>query len=68
LRRNAAEFYNDKCAGCHAGKTHPVLAAGRAPDNCIGCHMPEVSPREHLQFANHWIGVYREGAPLKPAR
>jgi hypothetical protein len=30
--------------------------------------MPEVSPRQHLQFANHWIGVYREGAPLKPAR
>jgi hypothetical protein len=68
LRRNAAEFYNEKCAGCHTGKPHPVLAAGRAPDNCIGCHMPEVSPRRYLQFANHWIGVYREGAPLKPAR
>ena len=68
LRRNGAEFYNAKCARCHAEKPHPVLSAGSASDNCIGCHMPEVSPRPHLQFANHWIGVYREGAPLKPAR
>ena len=68
LRRNDAEFYNAKCAECHAGKPHPTLAAGRASDNCIGCHMPEVSPRQHLQFANHWIGVYREAASLKPAR
>lgn len=68
LRRDAAEFYNAKCGRCHAGKQHPVLATGRAPENCIGCHMPEVSPRQHLEFANHWIGIYREGAPLKPAR
>jgi hypothetical protein len=68
LRRNAAEFYNAKCAGCHAGKPHPALPTGNVSDNCVGCHMPEVSPRRHLQFANHWIGVYREGSPLKPVR
>jgi formate-dependent nitrite reductase cytochrome c552 subunit len=28
---------------------------------CVGCHMPEVSPREPLTFANHWIGIYRHG-------
>jgi hypothetical protein len=30
--------------------------------------MPEVAPGEHLRFANHWIGIYREGSPLKPIR
>jgi hypothetical protein len=68
LRQNDAPFYNAKCAGCHSGKPHPQLAGGRAADNCIACHMPEVSPRQHLQFANHWIGVYAESSPLKPVR
>jgi hypothetical protein len=63
LRRNDNAFYNGKCALCHTGDPHPALA--KAAD-CVSCHMPEVSPRKHLQFANHWIGVYRDGSPLKP--
>jgi hypothetical protein len=68
LRRNDAAFYNGRCASCHGGKPHPALATETSTDNCIGCHMPAVTPREHLQFTNHWIGVYRAGLPLKPMR
>jgi hypothetical protein len=66
LRRGDAAFYNAKCAACHVSGTHPVLAPSRSTQDCVSCHMPPVSPREHLQFTNHWIGVYREGSPLKP--
>ena len=62
LRRDAA-FYNGKCALCHTSNPHPALA--NAAD-CVHCHMPQVSPRQHLQFTNHWIGVYRQDSPLKP--
>jgi hypothetical protein len=68
LRRNDEVFYNGKCASCHGGKPHPVLSAAGNMNNCVRCHMPAVSPREHLSFANHWIGVYREGSPLRPIR
>jgi hypothetical protein len=30
--------------------------------------MPKVSPRAPLRFTNHWIGIYREGFPLRPRR
>jgi hypothetical protein len=30
--------------------------------------MPLVSPQPALRFTNHWIGVYRAGAKLKPIR
>jgi len=68
LRRQDVAFYNDKCVSCHSGKSHPVLATAANTDECIRCHMPGVSPRPNLQFANHWIGVYRERSPLKPIR
>jgi hypothetical protein len=68
LRTSDAAFYNARCAGCHGGKSHPELAPGAGADNCVSCHMPEVAPGEHLRFANHWIGIYREGSPLKPIR
>jgi len=66
LRRNDAAFYNGKCVSCHSGKPHPALAT--VTNDCVHCHMPGVSPRPHLQFANHWIGVYQEGSALKPRR
>ena len=68
LRVNAPAFYNGKCGGCHAGKPHPPVAAGGATTDCIRCHMPAVAPSPQLRFANHWIGVYRPGAPLRPVR
>ena len=68
LRRDAAS-YNERCANCHDG------AAAKPPEqpclvnpssNCIDCHMPRVTPQPPLRFTNHWIGVYRDGAKLKP--
>jgi hypothetical protein len=65
LKRGDAAFYNGKCASCHPQVAHTTVAnAG----NCISCHMPAVAPREHLRFANHWIGVYRPGQVLQPER
>ncbi|HZS52193.1 MAG TPA: multiheme c-type cytochrome [Bryobacterales bacterium] len=78
LRRDNA-FYNQHCLDCHkhsggepqiraAVKAHPPrpVCESRQPANCIDCHMPRVSPQAGLRFTNHWIGVYAEGAKLKP--
>jgi len=53
--------YNRRCLSCH-----PKSAA--KPANCVDCHMPRVSPQSPLRFSNHWIGIYRGGSKLKPAR
>ena len=70
LRRNDAPYYNARCAGCHDPKRHPAMTVGdpRKTQDCISCHMPGVEPQPRLRFANHWIGVYRPGAALKPSR
>jgi hypothetical protein len=61
LRRDSG-YYNRVCVSCHA-----AAHAEPAMTNCIDCHMPRVSPQPPLRFTNHWIGIYREGAKLKPA-
>ena len=66
LRRNDAAYYDSRCAVCHDRKKHPPLAVELR--GCASCHMPAVRAHEHLRFANHWIGVYQEGATLRPAR
>jgi hypothetical protein len=66
LRRNDAAYYDGRCAVCHDSKKHPPLSGPIG--SCTGCHMPVVRAHEHLRFANHWIGVYRAGATLRPAR
>jgi hypothetical protein len=58
----AASHYDAKCMGCHTTR-----AAACGDRNCAECHMPRVSPEPPLGFTNHWIGVYRGGAGLKPA-
>lgn len=58
LRKNDASYYNQRCVSCHA-----VTKGG----NCIDCHMPRVAPQPPLRFSNHWIGVYKDGAKLRPA-
>ena len=58
-----AASYDRTCSGCHARPRHRTAVAGRA---CVLCHMPAVEPQAHLRFANHWIGVYAEGKPLRP--
>ena len=60
-----ARSYDAACAGCHQQAKHrPVTAV--AGKTCVGCHMPAVAPSNELRFANHWIGVYAPGAPLRP--
>ena len=56
-----ASDYNARCRSCHA-------VAASKPANCVDCHMPLVSPQSPLRFSNHWIGVYANGAKLKPRR
>lgn len=70
LEKNRASHYNGRCVLCHKPKAHPALKERNAANlaECVGCHMPEVAPKEHLRFTNHWIGIYRNGATLKPSR
>ena len=68
--KRPAAFYNGRCMGCHsktASAPKPVCLRS-TPANCIDCHMPLVSPQAPLRFTNHWIGVYGEGARLRPLR
>ena len=58
----SAFLFNEKCSQCHSG------CAVKSRTNCIDCHMPLVSPQSPLRFTNHWIGIYRTGAKLKPIR
>jgi hypothetical protein len=59
----AATEYDAKCSGCHAMVKHRAAVVGKS---CSGCHMPGVEPGPYLRFANHWIGVYATGNPLRP--
>jgi hypothetical protein len=73
-----ASFYNSRCAACHTTSSTGNSSVGAStlqpkavclrqnPSNCIDCHMPRVSPQPALRFTNHWIGIYRDGAKLKP--
>ncbi len=53
----------DACSACHPAAKHRIVTAGKS---CVSCHMPAVAPNADLRFANHWIGVYAPGAPLRP--
>jgi len=58
-----AAGYDAVCASCHKQPRHRAIIAGKS---CSGCHMPAVAPNHDLRFANHWIGVYATGGPLRP--
>lgn len=59
----SAGSYDARCGSCHGGVKHRTAIANAS---CSGCHMPAVKPQEHLQFSNHWIGIYAAGKPLRP--
>lgn len=59
---HGAQPVKASCQECHAKPRHRAAVAG----TCIGCHMPKVRPQANLAFANHWIGVYVAGNPLRP--
>lgn len=65
----AVRAANHRCRGCHLGgaaQKPPAACGETARGNCVDCHMPRVSPEPGLRFTNHWIGVYRSGAGLRP--
>lgn len=55
------------CDQCHARPKHRP-ATRVSGSTCVSCHMPGVVPRPGLKFANHWIGVYAPGRPLRPVQ
>ncbi len=62
MSRVAAD-YDRACSKCHASSKHRTAVAAGA---FVTCHMPVVEPQPNLRFANHWIGVYGAGKPLRP--
>ena len=57
-----AEFYREKCLGCHetADCTAPAeerQRTGTLGDDCVQCHMRKVPPDDHphTRFTDHWI-------------
>lgn len=68
LRRNDNAWYNTRCGACHDARSRPPAAVCTSAANvaCASCHMPKVKPQPNLQFTNHWIGVFRDGAVLRP--
>jgi hypothetical protein len=69
VRRGDAKYYNARCAVCHNTAVHPPSRSCLASKDsgCTACHMPAVTFGSHLNFANHWIGVYGKNQ-LKPVR
>jgi hypothetical protein len=53
----------DACGSCHREVRHRTNVS---TGTCVSCHMPAVKPNAELKFANHWIGIYAPGSPLRP--
>ena len=70
LRQKDAAYYAAKCLACHSPRARPPASICREqqPSDCVACHMPQVRVTQHLQFVNHWIGVYHGKDPLKPVK
>lgn len=72
VRRNDAAYYRARCMSCHreGGQAPKPVCLAEQPPNCIRCHMPAVSASPHLQFVNHWIGIYDQPSaiPIRPQR
>jgi hypothetical protein len=74
-RRDDPAYYRDKCMACHQTDTLPQTPCrAESPTDCASCHMPRVAiprasgKRSHLQFSNHWIGVYAEDNLMRPIK
>ncbi len=70
LRRDDAAYYRQICVNCHERNALPpkMVCKNPASSDCTACHMPAAPAGVHLKFRNHWIGVYSNGATLKPRR
>lgn len=56
-RRNASDFYNQKCHSCH--DTLRLHVDERRTGDCIGCHMPYVQLHPALNFTDHFIRIVK---------
>ena len=70
VRLGDSAYYRRKCANCHDATSRSPAEACEAekPSDCTACHMPTVAIHSHMNAKNHWIGIYRDGATLKPSR
>ena len=67
LTRGLAK-YDGSCLQCHADTAPPSAICRQPPARaCASCHMPTVTPQPGLHFTNHWIGIYDDRSPLRPA-
>lgn len=65
--KHEADFYDAKCAACHASGPREPRAKERAAapcpvatKGCVTCHMPKVElPEMHFKFTDHWIRTPR---------
>jgi Cytochrome c554 and c-prime len=53
-RRNAADFYDRRCIGCHNG-TSRVKCKVQPAGECVSCHMAKTRPLPYMIFTDHWI-------------
>ena len=65
--RQDAEFYAEKCLGCHtASATAMGSQCRRATSrNCLPCHMPKSSPIPFLEFTDHRIRIIAASSPIE---
>ncbi len=59
-----AADYDARCLQCHRQVKHSTAVQGA----CVTCHMPAVTATAEMQFADHWIGIYRGDAATTPQR
>jgi len=64
------KFYAAKCGTCHAANKRPPASqcSTTRGGDCASCHMPRVEAMPHMEFSNHWIGIYPASGGLVPRR
>jgi hypothetical protein len=56
-----AADYDSKCIACHTPAKSTQSHCSVSKKDCTTCHMPRQSLTKHLDFADHWIRVVRDG-------
>lgn len=69
-RRTDPSFYSAICTRCHSDLQLPPakICTREQTSDCVSCHMPKVEAMRHMEFSNHWIGIYPTSNKLVPLR
>lgn len=69
-KRADPNFYSAICARCHSDLQFPPakICTREQTSDCVSCHMPKVEAMRHMEFSNHWIGIYPTSNKLVPLR